>query len=135
MCVGDTRHRRQKKGLLPGIKGRRQAFLGPKAPHMPPTRIWALSYRPRGKTSLSLIPPGNSSCLDLALGNWGPRTWRGLLQLPRGLGGGCGFFQGEETDLAFLALPMAPISFSELTARSLRTLCDLLESGDLFLSY
>lgn len=85
---------------------------------MLPTGTVALSYHLRGNTSLSLIPLGNPSCLDLALGNWDPGAWSGLLQLPGGLGGGCGFFQGEEPDLAFLALPMPPMSL-ELTARSL----------------
>lgn len=64
-----------------------------------------------------------------------PGAWRGLLQLPGCLDDGCDFFQGEETDLAFLALPTPLMSFSELPARSPRTLHDLLETGDLFLSY
>lgn len=37
--------------------------------------------------------------------------------------------------MAFLALPTPLMSFSELAARFPRTLHDLLESGDLFLSY
>lgn len=64
-----------------------------------------------------------------------PRAWRGLLHLPGCLDGGRDFFKGKEADLAFPALPTPLVSFSELAARSPRTLCDLLESGDLFLSY
>lgn len=71
-------------------------------------------------------------------GFWGagvPGAWTGLLQRPGGLDGGRDFFQGEEADLAFLTLPTLFTSFLELAARAPRTLHDLLESGDLFLSY
>lgn len=98
-----------------------------------PNITTAPSTPPGGMICLSLISPGNLSCVDLALG--APGDWRELLHLPGWCGHVCDSFHGEELDLVFLALPTSLAPFSDLAARSPRAPHDLLESGDLFLSY